>query len=53
MKKLKTLQEAKDIVEKQMLIKALKSQNNNIAKTVKVLGVSRPCVYNLKKKHGV
>jgi hypothetical protein len=48
-----SLKEAKGIIEKQKLIEALKSQNNNISKVAKVLEVSRPSVYSMKKKYGV
>ncbi len=48
-----SLKEAKGIIEKQKLVEALKSQNNNISKVAKVLEVSRPSVYTMKKKYGV
>ena len=48
-----SLKEAKGIIEKQKLVEALKSQNNNISKVAKVLEVSRPSVYSMKKKYGV
>jgi hypothetical protein len=48
-----SLKEAKGIIEKQKLIEALNSQNNNISRVAKVLEISRPSVYSMKKKYGV
>ena len=48
-----SLKEAKGIIEKQKLVEALKSQNNNISKVAKVLEVSSPSVYTMKKKYGI
>lgn len=45
------LKEEKEHIERQMLIKALKKSNNNISMTSKILGLSRPTVYNLKRKY--
>jgi DNA-binding NtrC family response regulator len=50
---LTSLRDVRSTVERQKLIEALKVCNNNISKTAKVLGISRPSVYNLKKKYGI
>ncbi len=47
-----TLQEAKDIFEKEFIAGALGQAKNNISETAKKLGVSRPTLYDLIKKHG-
>jgi transcriptional regulator with PAS, ATPase and Fis domain len=48
-----SLKEVKSTIEKQKLIEALRSCNNNISKVARVLGISRPSVYSLKKKYGI
>ena len=48
-----TLKEAKERVEKEMVIATLERQKGNIVKTAEVLGVSRPTLYDLMKKHGL
>ncbi|MBI4837923.1 MAG: sigma 54-interacting transcriptional regulator [Nitrospirae bacterium] len=48
-----TLRDARDTIEKQKLIEALVTCNNNITKVAKALGISRPSVYSLKKKFGI
>lgn len=41
------------MVEREMVIAAIENQNNNMAKTAEVLGISRPTLYDLVKKHGI
>lgn len=48
-----SLKELKDTVEKQRVIEALNRSGNNISLSAKVLGLSRPSIYNLMKKHGI
>ncbi len=48
-----SLRTVRSAIEKQKLIEALKLCRNNISKTAKVLGISRPSVYSLKKKFEV
>lgn len=48
-----SLREVRGSLERQKLIEALHICNNNISKTAKVLGISRPSVYTLKKKYGI
>jgi len=48
-----SLRDVRSTLERQKLIEALNICNNNISKTAKVLGISRPSVYSLKKKYGI
>ncbi|MEE8329477.1 MAG: sigma 54-interacting transcriptional regulator [Thermodesulfovibrionia bacterium] len=48
-----SLRDVRSTVEKKKLIEALNICRNNISKTAKVLGISRPSVYSLKKKFGI
>jgi two-component system NtrC family response regulator len=48
-----SLRDAKSIVEKKKLVEVLKFCNNNISKTARILGISRPSVYSLKKKYSI
>ncbi len=48
-----SLRDVRNTLEKQKLIEALSICNNNISKTAKVLGISRPSVYSLKKKYNI
>jgi len=48
-----TLREARDRVEKGMISAAIDSCRGNIAKASEFLGVSRPALYDLMKKHGL
>lgn len=50
---LTSLKEVRHSLEKQKLIEALKHCNNNISKVSRVLGISRPSVYSLRKKYNV
>lgn len=49
----RTLREAKDLVEFELLTSELEHQEGNIVKTAEVLGVSRPTLYGLLKKHNL
>lgn len=49
----KSLKEVRQSFEKQKLIEALSHCNNNISKVARVLGISRPSVYSLKKKYNI
>lgn len=51
--RLTSLREVRYTIEKQKLIEALKHCNNNISKVARVLGISRPSVYSLRKKYKV
>ncbi len=48
-----SLRDVRNTLEKQKLIEALNICSNNISKTAKVLGISRPSVYSLKKKYNI
>ncbi|KAF0221819.1 MAG: two-component system NtrC family response [Geobacteraceae bacterium] len=48
-----TLKDARDRVEREMILSAIKSQGGNIAKAAEILGISRPTLYDLVKKHGL
>jgi two-component system NtrC family response regulator len=48
-----TLREGRDRVEKEMIIAAIEKCEGNIARTAERLGVSRPTLYDLMKKHGL
>lgn len=48
-----TLKDARDRVEFDMITAVLKTQGGNIAKASEELGVSRPTMYDLMKKHGL
>jgi two-component system NtrC family response regulator len=48
-----TLREARDKVERELLVQAMDRQNGNIAKAAEELGVSRPTFYDMIKKHGL
>lgn len=50
---LTTLREAKDRVEREMIAIAIDRQNGNIVKAAEELGVSRPTLYDLMKKHAL
>lgn len=46
-----SLREARDRVEIEMITTAIDRQNGNIVKAAEALGVSRPTLYDLMKKH--
>jgi transcriptional regulator with PAS, ATPase and Fis domain len=53
METLKSLREVRHSIERRKLIEALSYCNNNISKVARVLGISRPSVYSLKKKYNI
>lgn len=46
-----TLKEGRSFVEKRLVAEALANSNGNILKASEILGVSRPTIYDLMKKH--
>lgn len=48
-----TLKDAREMVEREMVKFAIESQRNNMARAADTLGVSRPTLYDLVKKHNV
>jgi two-component system, NtrC family, response regulator len=48
-----SLREARDMVEAEMISLALENQSGNIVKAAEELGVTRPTLYDLMKKHGL
>jgi two-component system, NtrC family, response regulator len=48
-----TLREVKDKVEKNMIISAVEKHKGNVAKAANELGISRPTLYDLLKKHNI
>lgn len=50
---LMSLREARDKVEREMIITTIDRQKGNILKAAEELGVSRPTLYDLMKKHGL
>jgi len=48
-----TLKDARDALERDMILSAIRTQGGNIAKAADILGVSRPTLYDLMKKHGI
>jgi two-component system NtrC family response regulator len=48
-----TLKEARDALEKELTIKALARNSNNLSKTAIELGISRPTLYDLLEKFGI
>jgi two-component system NtrC family response regulator len=47
------LKNAKDLVEKDILFAAMGQHNGNMSKIAEALGISRPTLYDLIKKHGL
>ncbi|ALC16841.1 two-component sigma54-specific transcriptional regulator, Fis family [Desulfuromonas soudanensis] len=48
-----TLRAAKDRVERDLVTAAIAKQNGNILRAAEMLGISRPTIYDLMKKHGL
>jgi two-component system NtrC family response regulator len=47
-----TLREAKSRLESELVISAIRRHSGNVAKAAEALGISRPTIYDLMKKHG-
>jgi len=47
------LREVRELAEKQAIQRATYFSDNNISRTAELLGVTRPTLYNLMKKHGI
>ncbi len=48
-----SLREVRYSIEKQKLVEAMRHCNNNISKVARILGISRPSVYSLRKKYNI
>lgn len=48
-----TLKDAREMVERDMVFAAIEKQRNNMAKAAEELGISRPTLYDLVKKHNI
>lgn len=48
-----TLKDARDMVERDMVLSAINREGGNIAKASEALGISRPTLYDLLKKHNL
>ena len=48
-----TLREARDHLEHELIVAAIARQEGNILKAAEELGVSRPTLYDLMKKHNL
>lgn len=48
-----TLKDAREIVERKMVVAAIEKQRKNMAKAAEALGISRPTLYDLVKKHNI
>jgi two-component system NtrC family response regulator len=44
------LREVRDLAERQAVVRALTSSTNNVAQAARLLGVTRPTLYNLINK---
>jgi two-component system NtrC family response regulator len=48
-----TLRDARDKVEKEMVVHAIDRHKGNVARAAEDLGISRPTLYDIMKKHGL
>lgn len=48
-----TLREARGVVEKKLLVKAMEQHKGNVSQAAEILGLTRPTFYDLLKKHGL
>ena len=48
-----TLRDAREQADRSMIIAAIETQHNNMAKAARMLGISRPTLYDLARKHGL
>ena len=53
LQELTTLREARDRIERELIISAVEKHGGNIARASEELGISRPTLYDLMKKHGL
>ncbi len=49
----RTLKDARDRLEREMIMQAMDRNNGNIAQASEDLGISRPTFYDIMKKHGL
>jgi len=47
------LREVREQAERQAIQRALYFSDSNLSRTAELLGVTRPTLYNLLKKHGI
>jgi two-component system NtrC family response regulator len=47
------LKDAREKIELKLIAAAIDHQNGNIGKAAETLGISRPTLYDLMKKHGM
>jgi two-component system NtrC family response regulator len=47
------LKDAREILEKELILKAMARNENNLTKAASDLGVSRPTLYDLMEKLGI
>lgn len=47
------LRDAREMVEREMILTAIENQKHNMAKAAEALGISRPTLYDLVKKHRI
>jgi two-component system NtrC family response regulator len=48
-----TLKEARGLVEKSLLVRAMERETGNVSRAADSLGLTRPTFYDLLKKHGL
>ena len=48
-----SLKDAREMIEREMVGDAIENHNSNMARAAEVLGISRPTLYDLVKKHSI
>jgi len=48
-----TLRDARQRAEREIIMNAIENQGGNMAKSAEMLGISRPTLYDLVRKHGI
>ncbi|MDD2499246.1 MAG: PEP-CTERM-box response regulator transcription factor [Geobacter sp.] len=48
-----SLRDAREMIEREMIVSAIDNQKHNMAKAAEALGISRPTLYDLVKKHSI
>lgn len=48
-----TLKDAREMIEREMVVTAIENQNSNMARAAEALGISRPTLYDLVKKYNI